>query len=111
MKEMLLLTAVAGCMVFNTGCCKGVRAHEQTESVKVADVVVDNTAQPHKPVSTEQSAVPTLADQPHEEMKEVETSVVATAADANRSVMAWLAFSAMTVFIGWLAYKFIFRKR
>jgi hypothetical protein len=44
-------------------------------------------------------------------MKEVETSVVATAADANRSVMAWLAFSAMTVFIGWLAYKFIFRKR
>jgi uncharacterized protein HemX len=74
-------------------------------------VVVENTAQPQAPISTEQTTAPAPADQPREEVSEVEAPVAAPAADASHSTMVWLALSAVAAFVGWLAYKFIFRKR
>jgi hypothetical protein len=109
MKSFLPFSIAVGCTILATGCCKSM-GKDKAINVQPAETVValessPRTVDPVPPVEMDGGTGQT------ESAEQGKTEPLTHEEEEGSSAFSWFAFSAVVLLIGWLAHKFIFRKR
>ena len=110
MRKCLIPIASTACLLIASGCCKGSKSNETTISQPPAEARVE---QPQPAASEPQVVAP---DQPviiieAEANPAPSESPAGNSSTGSSSTIALLVLAATAALVGWLVYKFIFRKR
>jgi len=109
MKSFLPFSIAVGCTLLATGCCKSI-GKDKDITVQPAETVVamedgSRTVESSPPVEMDSGAGQT------ESTEQSNTEPLTHEEEEGSSAFSWFAFSVVVLLIGWLAHKFIFRKR
>lgn len=110
MRNCLVLASMLTFAVMASGCCKGLKSQDGDASQASNAVVVEQVnGNPSMGPVVDDGGVSAVSMEKTADAQE-EKAVVEATAD-NQSSMTWIIYLVMAALIGWLVYKFIFRKR
>lgn len=104
------MTAIA-CLTIPMGCCKGLARHDQAPSATQAEVANQPSALTESGEHTAAAVTPSPSEDVTKDSQDVKTEEMSIEEDKANSFLPWMSLFVVASLVGWLAYKFIFRKR